>query len=78
VTNAVDRLEAQGAVTRRSNPQDGRGTLAVLTAPGRELAGEATGRMNAEVFSDLGMEAGGLRAIFQSMRTLRQAAGDFD
>jgi DNA-binding MarR family transcriptional regulator len=78
VTNAVDRLEAQGTVTRRSNPDDGRGTLAVLTAPGRSLAREATGRMNAEVFSDLGMEVGGLRSLFESMRILRQAVGDFD
>ena len=32
VTNAVDRLEADGLVTRRSNPDDGRGRLARLTA----------------------------------------------
>src|SRR5580658_9889438 len=31
VTNAVDRLEAQGLVVRRPNPRDGRGTLATLT-----------------------------------------------
>ena len=78
VTNAVDRLEAQGAVTRRSNPDDGRGTLAVLTTSGRSLAGEATGRMNAEVFSDVGMAPGELRALFEAMHTMRRAAGDFD
>ena len=38
VTNAVDRLEADGLVARRSNPDDGRGTLAGLTAAGRRRA----------------------------------------
>ena len=47
VTNAVDRLEAQGLVERRPNPQDGRGTLAALTGPGRQLAQRATELMNA-------------------------------
>jgi DNA-binding MarR family transcriptional regulator len=78
ITNAVDRLEAQGAVTRRSNPEDGRGRLAVLTASGRKMANEATDRMNAEVFSDLGMGVEGLRRAFETMRTMRRAAGDFD
>ena len=38
VTNAVDRLEADGLVARRSNPDDGRGTLARLTPAGRRRA----------------------------------------
>ena len=37
VTNAVDRLEADGLVTRRSNPDDGRVTLAALTPSGRRV-----------------------------------------
>ena len=45
VTNAVDRLEAQGLVTRRPNPDDGRGTLAAITAKGRRVAGRATAAM---------------------------------
>ena len=44
VTNAVDRLEADGLVARRSNPDDGRVTLAALTPSGRRTATEATGR----------------------------------
>ena len=43
VTNVVDRLEAAGLVRREPNPQDGRGTLAVLTEEGRAVAGKATG-----------------------------------
>ena len=38
VTNAVDRLEADGLVPRQSNPDDGRGTLARLTPAGRRRA----------------------------------------
>src|SRR5580692_7665621 len=51
VTNAVDRLEADGLVARVPNPADGRGTLAQLTDDGRRLVGEATDAMNAELFA---------------------------
>src|SRR4029078_4026866 len=36
VTNTVDRLVKSGLVAKRPNPNDGRGTLASLTAKGRE------------------------------------------
>jgi DNA-binding MarR family transcriptional regulator len=78
VTNAVDRLEAEGLVTRRPNPDDGRGTLAAITAKGRRVAGRATAAMNAHVFSDLGLDQPALRALFDSLAHLRRAAGDFD
>jgi DNA-binding MarR family transcriptional regulator len=78
VTSAVDRLEAQGLVTRRPNPRDGRGILAAITAKGRRLAAEATVAMNRGVFSDLGLEQATLRSLLDSMGRLRQAAGDFD
>src|SRR6202167_342693 len=42
VTNAVDRLEAAALAPRRSNPHDGRGRLARLTADGRRSASAAT------------------------------------
>jgi DNA-binding MarR family transcriptional regulator len=78
VTNAVDRLEAQGLVTRRPNPDDGRGTLAALTAKGRHLGERATTAMNAHVFTDIGLNEPALRALFKSLGHLRRAAGDFD
>jgi DNA-binding MarR family transcriptional regulator len=78
VTNAVDRLEGQGLVTRRPNPDDGRGTLAAVTAKGRRVADRATGAMNANVFSDLGLDEAALDVLFQSLGHLRRAAGDFD
>ena len=57
VTNAVDRLESDGLVTRRSNPDDGRGTLAGLTAAGRRRASAATAVMNEQVFRDIGVSS---------------------
>jgi len=78
VTNAVDRLEAQGLVTRRPNPVDGRGTLAGLTAKGRRLAERATDVMNSRVFSDIGLDEPALGSLFETLSDLRRASGDFD
>ena len=78
VTNAVDRLEAKGLVTRKPNPDDGRGTLAAITSAGRQLADRATVAMNDRVFSDLGLDDAALAALFEALARLRQAAGDFD
>ena len=77
VTNAVDRLESRGLVTRRSNPEDGRGTLAWLTEAGRRTAVEATAAMNSSVFADLGVSDAALRRLFDLLAELRRAAGDF-
>jgi DNA-binding MarR family transcriptional regulator len=77
VTNAVDRLESGGHVTRRSNPEDGRGTLAVLTNSGRKAAAEATRAMNQQVFAQLGVPAATVRRLFALLADLRRAAGDF-
>ena len=57
VTNAVDRLEAEGLVARRSNPDDGQGHAGLLTAAGRRTAAAATEAMNEQVFTDLGLPA---------------------
>ena len=78
MTNAVDRLEADGLVARRSNPEDGRGTLAALTAAGRRRAAAATDAMNDEVFTDIGVEPSTVPALFDLLAELRRAAGDFE
>jgi DNA-binding MarR family transcriptional regulator len=78
VTNAVDRLEAQGLVVRRPNPRDGRGTLAALTAKGRKLAARATVAMNDQVFSDLGLDPSAQEILFGALGQMRRFAGDFD
>lgn len=77
VTNAVGRLEGQGLVSRHPNPQDGRGTLAELTAAGHQVVQQATRDMNAEVFSHLGLERPALTVLFGQLGQLRHAAGDF-
>lgn len=41
LTRRVDRLERRGLVRRRSCPSDGRGALATLAEPGRELLAAA-------------------------------------
>jgi DNA-binding MarR family transcriptional regulator len=77
VTNAVDRLEERGLVTRRANPDDGRGTLAGISAQGRLLADQATAILNDELFASLGVEPGQLEHLFGPLSDLRHAAGDF-
>lgn len=78
VTNAVDRLEAQGFVTREAHPTDRRATLAVLTADGRKVARRAAKVLNDEVFSIVPLSDRELSQLFTILRKLRTAAGDFD
>jgi DNA-binding MarR family transcriptional regulator len=78
VTNAVDRLQADGLVTRQSNPDDGRGRLARLTAAGRQTAAAATVVMNDEVFADIGLAPPAVDRLFDLLAELRGAAGDFE
>lgn len=77
VTNAVDRLQAGGLVTRQPHPTDGRATLAVITPRGREVAEQATRALNEQVFSDVGLAPSDLAALVRVIKTLRQEAGDF-
>jgi len=77
VTNIVNRLEAQGLVTRRPNPADGRGTLAEITTAGREVVGRATKDLMAADFCLGGYDEGELEQMFGMLRALRVRAGDF-
>ena len=77
VTNVIDRLEAAGLVRRKPNPADGRGTLAVITAAGREVAAKATADLNASRFGLSGVSTDDLERLFDTLRTLRLGAGDF-
>lgn len=76
VTNAVDRLEKAGFVRRAPHPSDGRATLAELTAEGRAVIRKATKAINAEVFSDIGLDDDELGTLFELLRKMRAAAGD--
>ena len=77
VTNTVDRLEAQGMVIRRQNPEDGRGRLAEITERGRDAVRQATSDLMAAEFG-MGEYSEAERVdLFTLLRGLRLSAGDF-
>jgi len=76
-TNIIDRLEGQGLVVRRPNPQDGRGKLAEITDQGREVVGRATADLMDAEFGLAGFDDTQREQLFGLLRGLRVAAGDF-
>ena len=76
-TNIIDRLEGQGLVVRRPNPQDGRGKLAGITDRGREVVGRATADLMQAEFGLAGFDEAQRDQLFDLLRGLRVAAGDF-
>lgn len=77
VTNTVDRLERAGLVRRRRNPKDGRGILAEITDEGRDVVRRATADLMAAGFGMSMYGEADLNEMFDLIRTLRVAAGDF-
>jgi DNA-binding MarR family transcriptional regulator len=77
VTNVIDRLEGAGLVRRTPNPRDGRGTLAVITESGRDVARKATEAFNAARFGAASLGRNELGEVFTVLRRLRHEAGDF-
>jgi DNA-binding MarR family transcriptional regulator len=77
VTNAVDRLEGAGYVTRTPHPTDGRTTLIELTDRGRALAEKATVALNAEVFGRSGFTGEDVDELLRILGDFRRQAGDF-
>ncbi|MBB5935802.1 MarR family winged helix-turn-helix transcriptional regulator [Streptomyces zagrosensis] len=78
VTNTVDRLVTSGLVAKRPNPNDGRGTLASITDRGREVVEAATKDLMDMDFGLGPYDAEECEEIFDLLRPLRVAAGDFD
>ncbi|MEO6879905.1 MAG: MarR family transcriptional regulator [Mycobacteriaceae bacterium] len=78
VTNAVDRLEAAGLVERSPHPDDRRATLVTITAHGRDAADAATRALNAEVFTQPGLNPPDVERLVEVLAELRRGAGDFD
>jgi DNA-binding MarR family transcriptional regulator len=64
-------------VRREPNPRDGRGTLAVITAAGRDVAHKATAEFNAAHFAMTSLGLDDLRRMFTILRRLRRDADDF-
>jgi DNA-binding MarR family transcriptional regulator len=77
VTNAVDRLEAQGLARRTPHPTDRRATLVEITDDGRAVAAKATDELNATVFASPGLSPDGVERLVAVLTELRGAAGDF-
>ena len=77
VTNAVDRLEAQGFVERQAHPTDRRTRLAAITDPGRKVAAEGTDRLNEQVFRQIPLSDEDLQTLHRVLRAVRHDAGDF-
>ncbi|MCP3804928.1 MarR family transcriptional regulator [Allokutzneria sp. A3M-2-11 16] len=79
-SNIITRLTARGLVRRESDPDDGRGTLIVLTEAGRELAESAVlanSAAHAEVFAALPEETleaatAALREVFAVLDNSRR------
>lgn len=77
VTNAVDRLERSGLVTRVPHPRDRRATLTQITERGRRVATVATQTLNTGVFADPWLAPDEVRSLVDVLRSLRRRAGDF-
>jgi DNA-binding MarR family transcriptional regulator len=77
VTNTIDRLEAQGMVVRRPNPDDGRGRLAEITDRGRDAVQVATRDLMTAEFGLAASSEADRGELFSLLRGLRLSAGDF-
>jgi DNA-binding MarR family transcriptional regulator len=78
VTNAVDRLEADGMVRRSRHPTDGRGTLALITPRGQRVALQAIEDLNALVLAPFTPDGSAGEKLFELLRGIRVSAGDMD
>jgi DNA-binding MarR family transcriptional regulator len=76
ITNLVDKLEKQGYLERVKHPSDRRSTLARATRAGRARVRMAIKRLNAELFSQLGLTEADLRTLTDILGKLRGASGD--
>jgi DNA-binding MarR family transcriptional regulator len=77
ITSIVQRLEADGLVTRRPHPQDGRAILAEITEAGRALVEVATADLVDSRFALASLTDGELTQLSELLRPVRRAAGDF-
>ena len=76
VSNIINRLERPGRASR-PNPANGRGTLAEITAAGRDVVQRATADLMAADFGMSDHDEGQLEEMSGVLRGPRVAAGDF-
>jgi DNA-binding MarR family transcriptional regulator len=77
ITSIVQRLEADGLVTRRPHPDDGRAVLAEITDSGRAVVEAATADLVNARFALADAPPERLRELSELLRPVRRAAGDF-
>lgn len=77
VTNTIQRLATAGFVTREPNPRDGRGTLARISESGRDAVKRVTAELMEAEFGLRALDDDERRQVFDLLRALRVAAGDF-
>jgi DNA-binding MarR family transcriptional regulator len=77
VTNAMDRLEAQGLVKRVADVDDRRRTFAALTPEGEAVLAKATEQIMSIDFAIKGLDAEQQDETYELLRNLRLSAGDF-
>lgn len=77
VTNAIDRLEAAGYVTRLAHPTDRRTTLAAITEAGRATVELATKDLEAIRYGLDAVDSETTAGIVDLLTELRHSAGDF-
>ena len=77
VTNIIQRLEAAAFVIREPNPRDGRGTLARITDLGADIVDKVTKELMDADFGLGSLDAAGRARLFDVLRDVRLAAGDF-
>ena len=77
VTSIVRKLEAEGLITRRPHPEDGRAVLAEITEAGRALVEVATAELVGADFGLGVLDDDSLGRLSELLRPVRQAAGDF-
>jgi DNA-binding MarR family transcriptional regulator len=78
ITSIVQRLEADGLVTRRPHPDDGRAILAEVTDAGRAIVEVATTDLVGADFALGSLSDEELGQLSALLRPVRRAAGDFD
>lgn len=76
VTGLVKRLERDGLVARRTDPDDGRARRVSVTRRGRSIAMAATERLNTQVFGRGWIAGDGGRTLLATLTDLRRANGD--
>lgn len=78
VTNTIDGLEKAGLVRRVPHATDRRTVLAEILPAGRKAAEAATTALHEADFATEPLDEEHLVSIFQTLRVLRDGAGDFD